>query len=712
MQMSSVLVTVGAIVMAASPVPVVAQQQTRTVELEEIIVTARKRDESLQDVPGAVTAVSGSYIDAANLERISDLIDIVPNSLVTPGGFALNDAILLRGVDGQLDFIEPGTGLYRDGFYIGGSRTTFSDFMDLARLEVLRGPQGALYGRNAVGGAVNFVYTEPELDDTSGRVEVTYGSHERVEGRGTLNLPIDAGRFAARLNVWAVSQDEGEYFNVTRSEYQDRTSNSGARLGLKWAVNENVDVVWTVERSEEAGPENYGAAEMDGETKETVQRDTPSRLEQDWTFLSQALTWDMAAAGTATALISHRDYDMNAIGDQDGFAAAAVQQSVIHRDEELSSNYAELRWLSPQDWRLGWLVGINYFDEDFALVRPVDLNFGGGAVLVNTQTDVTIDTQSYAAFAEATLKITDAWSANLSVRYTDDDKDFDFLRTFVLNGAPSPPIAIIDSRSFENTSLGGSISWQPTTALHFYFRANEGFRAGGYNTGFTGQVNDPNVLPYDPETSLNLEVGAKTTWFENRLRANLAVFQLEQDDLLQGVFINPNFFFKNVGKGTTEGVELDLQARPIENLDLIASFGYIRGELDEVRPSDVGGIVFAQPGDPIAGANTNNAYLGATYRIPAGEQSNVLLSANWKYQHNREPFASFVLGDYELQEYSIFNARIGYEAERWSVTAFGNNLSDDDYVISEVFYAPLGVTRPVAVRAPGRTYGLQVMAKF
>ena len=681
--------------------------------IEEVVVTANKREQNLQDAPLTVTAITAEQISEFDLTTIQDFIDLVPNALVDSGTFGINDTIVIRGVGLPLDFIEQGTGVYQNGYYIGGARTVFSDFMDLERVEVLRGPQGGLYGRNAVGGTVNFIHTAPRMDEFEGEVELQYGEYDRTEVRGIANIPVAEGRLALRLNTWLVDQQKGEYYNITLGEWQDRREISGFRASALWQVTDDVDVTFWADFTSLEGPENRGAAEeIGGEAKTALRRDTPSDANKDWRLQGMTINWE-TGIGTVSSLTSVREYKLDSFADQDGFDDKSIAFQTISRDEDVDSIFQELRLVSPEDQALKYIVGFNYIKEDLALYRPVRSMDPAGALLGVSATEAEVNAESYSFFTEITWSLLENLDFIVSGRYTDDEKLFDFERS----NTGSPSILLDRDDDWSNESFGAGIAWRATENIHLYFRANEGFRPGGYNTGFAFGV-DPaiaaEVIPYGEETSLNLELGAKTSWFQDRLIVNVAAYRLDQEDVLGGVFDfgSFNFFFQNLGESETDGVEVDVTARPVENLTLSGSFGFIDGTITEVN-SVPGAFVTISEGGPIPGGNTTTASLMATYRVPVSASMHLVLSALWKYQHNRDPYWEFPAENAVLFDYSIIDVHAGIETDRWNLTGFVRNITDDDYVISQAFFNPGGVFfRPVTNRANGTNWGVRVRATF
>ena len=677
---------------ATQGTPAAAQSAPGTSEpadsrkVERVVVTATRREADIQKVPGAVTAWGSGTIDTNRLNDAKDFVQLLPNALFEEGSFNINASISIRGIRPGQDISEPGFGYYRDGHYMGGLRTNFSDLLDLERVEVLRGPQGGLYGRNAVGGAVNFIYRQPDLENKSGYAEVSYGSYDRYEARAIANLPIVEGELAARINAWFVDQTEGQFHNITLGEDVDTYKSSGGRASLKWKADDDFSVVWQVERQSQSGPEVVGVQPGLGETDETIVADSPSKANKDWTFVSQNAVWD-TSIGQVSLLASYRNYQLQSLADQDGGANPALKQ-LIRRYEDDDAYYVSAQWLSRSDQRLTWVAGVDFFHEDFGLVRPVTCD-GGSCTFSLAQTQFDLPTDSIAVFGEATFQLTDTLSLIGSARYNQDEKELNLLRrVFNPAGVLITSVPVQDSATFENTSFGAGVQWLPNDNLNFYFRANEGFRAGGYNTGISSASFDINRLPFNEETSVNYEIGAKTAWLDGKLIVNLALFRLYQDNL-QGFVPDAffNFFVENVGESETDGVEVELAAQVTENLLVTFGYGWIDGEL-------TGGADFSGSlaGKGILFGNGQNWNLNGVYRHPIANETDLVLQASWR--QNDPDFAGvpiFFIGDVNtFNSYSLVDASVAVEGEDWRIRLFGTNLTDERYILSQAFFNPFG----------------------
>ncbi|MDX1581451.1 MAG: TonB-dependent receptor plug domain-containing protein, partial [Alphaproteobacteria bacterium] len=313
------LAVLGLTALAFSTSPATAQDEGASaatarpgLQLDVITVRARKFDENLQDTPVTLTAIDQNVIDDARLEDFQDFLFLVPGATFDQTRFNSNQTIVLRGVQGAPEELaEPGFGLYRDGAYYGGSRTNFGQFIDVESVEVLRGPQGGIFGRNAVGGAMNIRFNKPDPDGGFyGSAEIGYARYDEVDLEFIANVPIVEGKFAARAVAWYTNRKGGEYFNVTLGEELDKMEDKGGRIAFYFEPTDNFDVTFTAEAQSTEGPEGLhffpepSYFNPEGETKKTIRRDTLSETESDFRYFSAEANWE-TDIGTFTLIGSY-----------------------------------------------------------------------------------------------------------------------------------------------------------------------------------------------------------------------------------------------------------------------------------------------------------------------------------------------------------------------------------------------------------------------
>lgn len=682
------------------------------VGVEEIFVTARKREENLQDVPIAVTAFGEQQIEDARLDRIEDFVALTPNvNLRATNSRTSSQDIVIRGVASDTSQ-EPGYGFYQDDVYVGGIAQTFGNFNDLERVEILRGPQGALYGRNAVGGAINVVTRRPEFNDVALRVEGTAARYDRSELRFSANAPLVEDTLAVRIGGFLIEQNEGEYYNMTLGEEFDAESSAGLRGRVRWAPTSDLDLLFSAEVVDEVSGPTPRLDVAGGETARTLQYNTPNRNTLYGEQYTQRTDWTLPFA-TLTGIFSYRSEEATALADFDQTATASL---VLDQSIDRDNVYDEVRLVSSGDGPFNWIIGASYYGEDRVSLLNTDVDLGlgflgAGFASLQTFANADLETESQAFFAEIGYRF-GSFDATASVRYTEDEKTLNYQQgipeliglpgPFAVFGLPPFQLTIAQTQTFENVSPGVSLTYRATEDVQFYGKVGAGFRAGGFNT----VVSNPAFLPYDEETSVNYELGLKSELFDNRVRFNAAVFRLDQSDLIVDVN-DPNPLFAsigqtyntNAGEAETYGFEADVMTRLMDGLDVGVAVGLISAELTEfTTAAGVDASGNQPPGTP-----EGTVGLLATYRWPVGSSLNGFAGAN----------ANWSWGGYQdvenliaLDDRNVIDLSLGLESDHWRLVAFADNVTDEQYILNR------NLTNTSVAYAPGSTYGVQVAVNW
>lgn len=703
---------------------------------DTIIVTARRRGETLFDAPATITAIGQDTLRRARIDDISSVIDLIPNAVIPDDPQNFRTFINIRGVRDIDPQSEAPFGLYRNGAFFGGTRSNLGSLIDVEQFEILRGPQGGLYGRNAIGGAVNIVYATPK-DEFEGFAGATYANFDRVELEGMVNIPV-AETFAVRAAGWVFNQDEGEFFNIALDREVDQFEDYGGRLSARWDIAENLK--WTVigEYQEAEGPSNRVFA-PDGafqaspvpfpiqgapETPRTIQRNVANigGFEQFYVSSDVELATNF---GQFNLIASYRDYEYNSVEDQDftgldPLDGPGVLDQRLERDEDVSSTYVELLWTSPDDQSLRWVAGLSYFNEefDFARLLPVTVNLTPFGIPVGVQTAFTalpgegseLNTESLSAFVEFTYDLTDRIDLIASVRWTEDDKNLDYSQfNFVedpsldfivpiLLDVNTPPFDLVSEPSFVNWSPGGGIRFEANENINLYALVNTGFRAGSFNTTST----NPAFVPYQEETAINYEIGAKTKFANGRATANIALFRMDQNDVLlrlddpADVFFNFTFL-DNVGESTTWGAEVELTAEVTDWWTGSLSVGWLDTELTS---TDAANAALLGNAIPLTRDATFNLRQDIRYPIANDWSALAYLNARWELGGHLDA-ANMV--DYEGLE--MLDLGVGVENGRYRVIGFVDNAFDD--TVTTFQFASGAQTLTL-----GRRYGVELSFSF
>lgn len=749
-----------AVAQEASPADV---QEDGTARLGTITVVARKRAENLQDVPDALSVLSQDVVEAGNLDQVEDFVELVPNATLSTDSETSSE-ISIRGSGRNTQDEDPGVGLYKDGIYIGGRLFSTATFYDTERVEALRGPQAGLYGRNAVGGAVNVISSRPEMNDSSGYVDVQVGSTDRQEVRAALNVPLVEDMLALRVSGLLVNQDDGFNYVVNEDNFTDAGEISSARGRLLFTPSQNLEFLTTVEYIETDGfqsllvpapnePTGYLGEDFVFPVPGTREEDTLNQF-RDWpTFqefeqfhIYEEVNWTLDA-GTVTGIISFRDtgYSMSRDDDYSNFLVSGREYNA---DQE--STFAELRYASENDGPFNYLVGLNYLDEETDLSYDTFLggNFAGpvgfsladayatgfipgtstpisalgltpgltgfGGVLGdsgNLRFDNVQKLESLSAFAEVNYELNSQWEVWANGRWTEDEKTIDFGQSFINCDACAEvlivftgsdfEIAGVNTSKFDNVSLGGGVNYRPTDDMLAYAKIVQGFKGGGFNPISA----TPELQAFDSEETISYEIGLKSEFLDNRVILNLAAFIQERSDALVRVDdpnLDVNTIGVNAGEIKNSGFEVELSVAPIEDLRLDFSYGYLDAEFEDFVS---GGDDFSGNKLPRSFEQTFTAIM--TYTRPITSELELYSFASYN-----NSWDGYVDNDniYKLENPEIVDLRLGFEtANELRVGVFVDNAFDNRYVS---FEDNTGESLARGTFAPGRTYGVQLIKKF
>ena len=586
--------------------------------LGTVQVTARRRLETQFDVPAAMTAISGADLQAAGITDIQGIIGMVPNANMTENPKGFDTYISIRGMRQADVGAEANFGMYRNGIYAGGHRVNLGSQVDVSRFEIVRGPQGGLYGRDAVGGAANIIYAMPTPgDERRGYATISLENMGRTRFEGAITTPIN-DNVATRTTVWAINQTGGEYYNTTLNEQIDANSDKGLRFSAAANVSPAVSLLGTFEYQKASGPSlrayapngianggigPFPAVISPSETPGTIQRDTPNRNDIEQVYAAGKMTY-IASTGTLTLMASARDYKLAGIQDQDMTALALsagplVLKQMLNRKEAIRQYYAEALWESPQDRPLTWRSGISYFKETFgidqAFATTLDSGkigfigipnlgvIGGAAGIPNPGSSNGVN--SISAFADLRYELNKQLAMTATLRYSQDKESLNWSQGI---DASSHPVASMlfsgvvptftlnqeNTYSFLSPSVGMEYKFNPDTNMYAIY--STGYRPGGYNTSVTNAA----FIPYGQESAENFEAGVKMRLLDGRAGLNFTVFRMNQKDLTvqQDDPTDTKFGFSylsNAGSATTNGFELESMARLSKSLGASFSVGYL-----------------------------------------------------------------------------------------------------------------------------------------
>jgi len=687
--------------------------QTASFAVEEITVTARKREESLRDVPVAVTAVTGAAVEARGIENVTGMIGTVPSLFTTQnqtfGPMPNQTYLVMRGV-GATSANDPAVATFVDGVYQPSLGFDIG-FLDLERVEILRGPQGALFGRNTQGGAVNIVTRLPS-SEVEGRVMAEYAEFNSWRLGASVAGPVQEDKIFIRLSGMYASTD-GYLENITLNQDADTSEDITGRLTLRMLASERLEIILRAEgASREYGYLGFGVPD-DGSKRYVVLDDQAPDSEDDSYGLSLTVNYDFDSA-TLTSITGYNKIETDYWYDLDSSADIGNFQQQL-TDQRLFSE--ELRLASTGDGAIEWLAGLYYFDQ----VHDQSRDFSAGECSVCVfppvfSTDNVVleqtrfDRDGWAAFGQAGYSPVDQVDLTVGARYSREKiRANQAGRIFVPGVGADESFAGVNDETFSNFSPMASISYRLNDDIMTYITVSRGYKTGGYDKypGTGGAVG----IPFDEETSTNYEIGMKSSFFERRLTLDLATFYVDIDDMqLASTVISPITNLPvgvttNVGSAKSEGFEFEFATAPIEGLLLRGNGAYVKSvfkRLDSpVGVNEVGGRVPYVPKWTLSGS--------AEYSHPlANGEWEMTWGLFYRYVGSHEtgngvpPFDPRL----EIESYDVLDASITVTNENWDFSVFANNLTDSFNI--ERRFQPLFQPYTRANVMPPRQFGFRV----
>jgi iron complex outermembrane recepter protein len=713
-----------AIQMAAAPGLAQAQAarvEAASSEIEVIVVTARKREESLQDVPIAVSTVSGEQMLETHITRATEIQNYIPNLTINGAFGVVNPQIFIRGV-GNNDFNDNAgatVGVYQDEVYLSAPAGKLVQTYDLESVQVLRGPQGTLFGRNNTAGAIAFTSTRPD-GKLEGYVRATLGNLERMDFEGAMSFPISeslSARVAVQRNTRAGYADNLDESGLVREEIGDIQELAG-RFLLRWQ-RDNLDVVLSLNFSDADNDRLPGKSfgiNPDGTDFGGFVNPDPGNVRQNSANYKEVEEVETGGA-ILSASYELTDFTVSSITayyNAERYVTLDVDKSpnnLLHiiRAPQSRQFSQELRITSNGNKALDWIAGLYYLREDlrvdtlFAFGGPPEPFF---PQLYNSDTD------TYAAYAELIYSLSDRLSFTGGARYTVDERYFDI----IVGGGAAVPFSQFENE-WNEWGWRGILDYKFTDSTMIYASVSRSFQGGGYNGGsFTlAEVGEG----FDPEFLLAYEVGAKLSFASGRLTANMAAFYYDYTDPQvftldggQAGGVSAGFVstIVNADSASVKGFELELVARPTDSLTLSAGIGLLDtayGELVLPGPNDT---IISGKGNNLIGAPEVDLSFGFTQVFPVsyGEYS---LSGDYNYRSRRY----FDITQRDVMSgggYGLINGRFAFTASNgMQFGVWGKNLADEQYVTFKADLSTFGGFIENFYDAP-RTYGVDFTYRF
>lgn len=686
---------------------------SRNYSLEEIVVTAQKRAESLQDTPISMAAMTAADLENRGILDINDLRTEVPALQVAPHPNSATTArIFIRGVGNNDDQIttDPSVAVYLDGVYIARSQGLSAEVAELERIEVLRGPQGSLYGRNATGGAINYITKAPDLHEFGFKQTLAYGNYDQFRSRTRLNVPL--GDTLAVELAYLRSQKNGFVKNLgTGSKRFGDQRRDAYRAAVRWQPTDTLDIRYSYDRSDLNDTPGFISHvpfyPLKGERPSESSPFERDLRANDVTAQGHNLTASWEASDTLTVKsitgyrkLSTETYQSYLTGVMGPFPLLTAE---FDQDQKQFSQEFQLIG-DALDGRLNYVFGAYYFDES---ADSFDFTVVAGAP--RTDRTVTIDNKAYALYGQATYRpeFAEGLYITPSLRWSRDERKATLAQ--VVRPAAGAPTALPQGRGEQtnsNVSPGLVIGYDVSDDANIYAKWSRGYKTGGFNVRASSiqRFNEG----FGEETLDAFEIGLKSSWLDNRLRLNVAAFVSKYKDMQTNMQISTAVTDTfNAGKATIKGVEVDLTARPAPGLTVGVSYAYLDGNFDEIL--DPAGNDIADRYSFIQ-APKNTVTLNAQYQFPETPIGTLTAYADYFFQdkkHTATIDSRYIVGDYGLLDVRLTLADIPLGAGNWRLSAYGKNLTDKEYY---VFHGNAGL--PAAFFGEPRTYGLELVFEY
>lgn len=718
---------------AASP-----EAKDGTNKLEQVVVTVQRRQERLQEVPVAATAITASELESRGISNVADLASLAPNLQISPTpGNATAVQIAIRGsvtTNPALSW-DPTVGMYVDGVYVGKSQGSVFDLVDLERVEVLRGPQGTLYGRNTLAGAINLITRKPS-GQLGAQVSADFGNYNARVGKLSLDLPalgalkVSVGGRVEQRDGWVRTQAGSSVDQLNNRD------NQAARLAATLALSRDLLLDYRYDKTKVDQHSRFSQVLRSTVDKdfgfpsgivvtpqgrvENAAVDGPSFERMDIDGHALTAEWKLGD-NTLKYIFAKRDMSWKDALDLDGSPVAFAH---TQRLSDFKQNSHELQLVGGVG-ALSYVAGLYRFEDEGFTANPQTFFFGGA----NFDSRYGFSTQADSAYGQADYKLDERWTLSAGLRHTSERKS-----TQRYNAAVSPsgavqaviiPQGTAASTKFSATTPLLSLGYKLSPELSLYGRYAEGFKSGGFN-GEAGTVKEA-VTPFRPEKLKSFELGAKSTLLGGRMTLNVALFNNDSTDLQQAVFTATGAAasdIRNIGKANSRGLELEAVARITRDFKLQAGYGYLQTRYKEYP--DANGLNVA---DNVAVVHAPRHTLNLVADATLGQFSLGTLRATADYAftgaHYLYPYqiktvnpALATAANTRVAAAGVLNARLALADIDLGGKASGEialwvrNAGDKQHIANKIDFGPGFGNLTQAYYIDPRTVGVSLIARF
>ena len=727
-----------AVAAAAAPWARAQEEGTRAAALEEVIVTAERREASLQETPISVLAFGIDSLEKLGVDDLGDIQHSVPNLVMRQ--FPNSQASLrtyMRGV-GNNDVgmsTDPSVGVYIDGIYVARSIGLGSEVASLERIEVLRGPQGSLYGRNTIGGAINMITAKPK-GEWGFKGGLSAGDRDYAKARAEIDTPRAAG-LAAKLSLMSSQKDGWVENNGAGPDFGDNDSLAG-RLAVNWSPVDNFTADYAYDYTDvdsgtiyyqNIGPSLFGFESVpyrDDRQNSARPRVPFEESSVEVSGHSLTLSWEISDAVSLKSLTGYREVEQDIYQDYGAnpnttrlFANAPFlnEQDQFSQELQLLGNLL--------DGGLEYVLGAYYFEEEgdedaidyitlplaYYPPYPPDMTLNEFELPRRVSTANNDATALYGHFTWTPEMLARRLHLTLGLRYSEDEREIKTAQSF---GGYEFFSAHADD-SWDNTSTDFTVSYDIDENVNVYAKYVEGYKTGGFNIRGTSLV--AATTPVSEETVSTWEAGIKSQFLDDRLRFNAAVFTSDYEDIqlsFAQIGDPTNTVLYNAGKATIDGAEVDLTALITDTLVLTVGYGYLDASVDEVIDPNTGANLAKTAKYALPSAPDNSFTADLDYTFPSFGYGELALNVNYSYVDDTE-FVSTPTFGYDIPDYDLWNARLTLRElcvgeGRAAVALWGRNLADEEYLLDGIESFPW--SQMVASFGERRTWGVDVTYEY
>ncbi|MGQ0533946.1 MAG: TonB-dependent receptor [Caulobacteraceae bacterium] len=723
--------------------PAAAQDETAFEEDEAITVTARRREENLQDVPIAISVLNAETLDQRGAENITVLQETTPNATIQVARGSNSTLIgFIRGV-GQQDPLwgfEPGVGLYVDDVYIARPQGAVLDIFDIERIEVLRGPQGTLYGRNTIGGAIKYITRRLDPDEAHLTARLNLGSYDQTDVILTGSAPLSDTFVIGGAVAAYVRDGYGENLNTGAEHYNKDVD--AFRISAEWAPSEDLFFRFSADHVNDDSNPRHGHREVPNGVDPVfnppasvydTRAGSGDENHVETTGYSLLGEWNLNENWTLKSITALREGTTEGTIDFDNTPGPVLDIPAYYADQQFSQ---EFQFLFDYD-RVQGVAGIYYLDA--YAEGAFDTVLGLAALTIFTTGRV--DTESYAVFGDVSVDILENLAISLGGRWTHDERtgrvyrqNFTGIRSpFFGNAAAIPGLVrsnYTNSAEFEEFTPRVSLTWEPSDDLTIYTSYARGFKSGGFDMRGDVVLTPNTVNGYDPEFVDAYELGFHSSWFNGRANISGALFYSDYQDVqitrqeatVAGTVAS---FVDNAAAATISGVELEGTLRFTDNFNTVFAVGYVDTGFDEYLSN----TVVVNPAPPPATivvpidlsdvADIQNtpdwtASLAFNYTIDLGGNGQIVITPSASYRGDSRMF-ELATPLIDQEAYTLYNASVTWtsESDRFRLGLHALNLGDEEYRVGGYnFPGALFGNSIIGFYGPPRTVTASVEVRF